>query len=354
MTTINFGQTVSLNEAATLIAVCPELRVHMESEPGIGKTAQLPIIAKKAGIRQSLYIDATQYSTGDGALPAINHDTKTSSFYINDRFGFHLNEPVVVLIDELPKASQSVQNELQTLLEEHPRFYGTPLPKGSIICSSGNLSGEGLGDKTKDHTLNRRTTVRVRKPTNEEWIHDYAVNAGVDGSVIAWARATPQAFASYLDEGQEDNHLIYNPRRPGRSFFSPRSAVKASHIIKRRREIGMNAMTCALIGTVGQQAAQDISAYVEYQNELPSWREIIENPRSVHVPTSAGAQSVLIFGAVQRVEIDTIDAAMEYIQRFDENWVATFCLSLAKSAKQAVGFNNVKYTKWLADNQDLL
>lgn len=354
MTNINFGQMVSLDECTTLIASCPEIKVHMESEPGIGKSSQLPVIAQKAGIDQWIYIDATQYSTGDGAMPAVNHDTRTSSFYINERFGFHTGKPVAIMIDELPKAMQSVQNELHTLLEEKPRFYGVPLPEGSIVCSSGNMSSDGVGDKTKDHTINRQTRVRVRKPTNEEWINNYAVRAGVDGSVIAWAKATPQAFASYLDEGQEDNHLIFNPRRAGRPFFSPRSAVKASHIIKRRREIGNNAMTCALIGTIGQQAAHDISAYVEYQNEIPSWADIIANPRSTHVPTSAGAQSVLIFGAVQRVNEQTIDPFMQYLDRFDTNWQATFCLALSKSDKQAVGFRNARYTKWVADNQDLL
>lgn len=354
MQTINFGQSVTLDEATTLIATCPEIKVHMVSEPGIGKSSQLPNIARKAGIDQSLYIDASQYSTGDGAMPAVNHDTRTSSFYINERFGFHTGKPVVIMVDELSKALPSVQNELHTLFEEKPRFYGVDLPESSIVCSSGNRAGEGVGDKTKDHTINRQTIVPVRKPSGEEWIHNFAVNAGVEGSVIAWVDKTPHAFASYLDEGQEDNHMIFNPRRPGRAFLSPRSAFKASHIIKRRREIGPNAMTCALIGTIGEQAARDLGAYIEFQNELPSWRDIIDNPRSTHVPSSAGASGVLVFGAVQRVDETTIDAFMQYLDRFDTNWQATFCLTLAKSAKQKVGFRNASYTKWLADNQDLL
>ena len=45
---------------------------------------------------------------------------------------------------------------------------------------------------------------------------------------------------------------------------------------------------------------------------------------------------------------------MQYLDRFDTNWQATFCLTLAKSAKQKIGFRNASYTKWLADNQDLL
>lgn len=354
MQSINFGQAMTFNECVDLIALCPEIRVHVEGEPGIGKSSMLPHIARKANIDQWLYIDATQYSTGDGAMPAVNHDTRTSSFYINERFGFHTGRPVVIMVDELSKAMQSVQNELHTLFEERPRFYGYDLPEGSIVTSSGNLSGDGVGDKVKDHTINRQTRVRQRKPTNEEWIHNYAVNAGVEGSLIAWADKTPHAFASYLDEGQEDNHMIFNPRRAGRSFFSPRSAVKASHIIKRRRELGANAMTCALIGTIGEQAARDIGAYIEFQNELPAWRDIVENPRSAHVPSSAGAAGVLVFGAVQRVDEATIDPFMQYLDRFDTNWQATFCLTLAKSAKQKIGFRNASYTKWLADNQDLL
>lgn len=354
MQPINFGKSVSLDECTTLIAACPQIKVHMVSEPGIGKSSQLPTIARKAGIDQYLYIDASQYSTGDGAMPAVNHDTRTSSFYINERFGFHTGKPVVIMVDELSKAMPSVQNELHTLFEEKPRFYGVDLPEGSIVCSSGNRAGENVGDKTKDHTINRQTIVPVRKPTAEEWTHNFAVNAGVEGSLIAWVDKVPETFASYLDEGQEDNLYIFNPRRAGRSFFSPRSAYKASHIIKQRREIGANAMTCALIGTIGEKAAMDLNAYIEFQNELPSWRDIIDNPRSTYVPSSAGAASVLVFGAVQRIDEQTIDPFMQYLDRFDTNWQATFCLTLAKSAKQKIGFRNASYTKWLADNQDLL
>jgi hypothetical protein len=113
-------------------------------------------------------------------------------------------------------------------------------------------------------------------------------------------------------------------------------------------------MVAALTGTIGQQGAHDLGAYIAFQNELPAWKEIIDNPKSAHVPSSAGASSVLIFGAVQRVEADTIDAFMQYLDRFDTNWQATFCLTLAKSAKQKIGFRNQSYTKWLGDNQDLL
>lgn len=354
-TTINFGSTVSFNECVNLIAACPEIRVHVEGEPGIGKSSMLEVIAAKAGISAFAYIDTPNLDIGDAAMPVLKHDTKTTGFYPNERFKLHTGEPVVIMLDEFSKGPQPVQNMLHPLLEEkNPRFGDIPLPAGSIVFTTGNLGVDGVGDSRKAHTIGRQTTVRMRKPTNDEWVDNYAVNAGVEGAIMAWVKRTPHTMASYLDEGQADNHYIYNPRRIGTAYVSPRSLSRASHIVRQRHILGPNAMTAALVGTIGEQGARDLGAFIEYQNELPTWEEIIGDPKQVRIPDSAGASAVLIFGAVTRVESDTIDAFMEYLDRFDTNWQATFCLSLAKSEKQMVGFRNAKYRDWVAANQDLL
>lgn len=355
MSVINFGSTLSFNETVSLISLCPEIRVHVEGEMGIGKSSMMAAISKKTGITRCAYIDTPNLDIGDVAMPVLKHDSKTTGYYPNERFGLHYGEPVIIMLDEFPKGADPVKNMLHPLLEEtNPRFGDIPLPPGSIVFTTGNLTTDGVGDNRKAHTINRQTTVRMRKPTAEEWIHNYAVDAGVDGSIIAWVDRTPHVLASYLDEGQADNHYIYNPRRPSKVYVSPRSLSRASHIVKRRRELGANAMTAALTGTIGEQAARDLGAYIDFQNELPAWKDIIENPRTANVPSSSGAAAVLVFGAVQRVEADTIEPFMQYLDRFDTNWQATFILALAKSAKQKIGFRNTKYTAWMADNQDLL
>jgi len=355
MTMINFGSTLSFTETVSLIALCPEIRVHVEGEMGIGKSSMISAISKRTGITRCAYIDTPNLDVGDTALPVIKHDTKTTGYYPNERFNLHLGEPVIIMLDEFPKGAAPVQNMLHPLLEEtNPRFGDIPLPPGSIVFTTGNLTTDGVGDNRKAHTINRQSTVRMRKPTSDEWINNYAIDAGIDGAIIAFAKEVPQLFASYLDDGQEDNHYIYNPRRPSKVYASPRSLSRASHIVKRRRELGANAMTAALIGTIGEQAARDLGAYIEHQNELPAWADIIANPKSARVPDSPGASAVLVFGAVQRVEADTIDAFMSYLDRFDTNWQATFCLALAKSSKQKVGFANASYRNWLSANQDLL
>lgn len=355
MATINFGSALSFNETVGLISECPEIRVHVEGEPGIGKSSMLNAISKRTGIASFAYIDTPSLDIGDAAMPVLKHDTKTTGFYPNERFKLHTGEPVIIMLDEFSKGPQPVQNMLHPLLEEtNPRFGDIPLPAGSIVFTTGNLTTDGVGDGRKAHTIGRQSKVRMRKPTSEEWIHNYAIDAGIEGSIIAWVDRTPQCMASYTDEGQEDNFYIFNPRRVGNAYVSPRSLSRATHIVRKRHIIGANAMTAALIGTIGEQGARDLGAFIEYQNELAPWADIIANPKSARVPDSAGASAVLIFGAVQRVAADTIDAFMQYLDRFDTNWQATFCLALAKSDKQKVGFRNAAYRDWVAANQDLL
>ena len=352
---INFGTMLGFTETADLIASCPEIRVHVEGETGIGKSSLIPAISRATGITRCAYIDVPRFDVGDAGMPVLDHEAKVTGFYPNAHFKLHENEPVIIMLDEFSKGAQPVQNMLHPLLEEsNPRLGDRPLPEGSIVFTTGNLSGEGLGDGRKSHTINRQSTVRMRKPNAEEWIHNYAVNAGVEGSIIAFVKEVPQVLASYLDGGQDDNPYIYNPRRPQSICATPRSLSRSTHIVRRRRTITRDALSAGLIGTIGEATARDLDAYIQFQNELSPWARIIEDPRGTPVPSSPGAVSVLVFGAVQKVEADTIDAFMQYLDRMDATWQATFCLALAKSSKQKVGFRNASYKRWLEDNQDLL
>jgi len=355
MQTINFGSALSFEETVKLIASCPEIRVHVQGEPGIGKSSMLPAIAKLAGITRWAYIDTPNLDIGDAAMPVLKHETKTTGYYPNERFQLHTGEPVAIMLDEFSKGAQPVQNMLHPLLEEtNPRFGDIPLPPGSIVFTTGNLGTDGVGDNRKAHTIGRQTTVRQRKPTSEEWINNYAIRAGVDDAIVAWVDKNPQVFASYLDEGQTENHYIFNPRKVGNAYCSPRTLSRASHIVKRRNVIGMNATLAALIGTIGEAGARDLETFMSHQDEMPKWDDIIADPKHTKTPTVAPACAMLVFGGVQRVTEETMVPFMEYLERMDPQWQATFITTLAKSEKQKVGFRSEAFKKWILANNDLL
>jgi hypothetical protein len=98
-----------------------------------------------------------------------------------------------------------------------------------------------------------------------------------------------------------------------------------------------------------------MQAFIEYQNQLPTWEAILKSPKTIDVPDSAGACAVLIFGAVSKVAKDNIASFMQYLERFEPEWQACFMIQCAKSpTKQSIAFSSREFAAWVGRNEDLL
>ena len=358
-TPLNFGKTVSLEQAAQIIARTPKNRFLIRGEPGIGKSTLLKRIGQIASeitgtSYLTAYCDVANMDLGDVAMPVIDHEAKVTRYYPSSRFRITEGRPVVIMLDEFTKGNDPVKNMLHPLLEvTQPRLGDLPLPEGCIVVMTGNLTSDGVGDNLKAHSRNRITNINIAKPTDEEWIN-WGMNNGIDSSVLAWVKAFPHSMASYTDGNQDDNLYIYNPKRQQACFVSPRSLELASNIIKNRAYIEDNTFVASLIGTIGEAAARDMEAYIAYQDELPAWENITKNPDTAPVPDSPGACSVLVFGAVTKVEKDTMTSFMKYLERLPSEWQAAFAVSIMKGPKQSVAMSNRAWTDWVRENNDIL
>ena len=358
MSEIKFGKSITLKQAANLIRTNPTTRFLLQGEPGIGKSSLLESIANSMGYEYA-YIDVPNMDLGDIAMPVIDHDTKTTRYYPNARFKIHLGKPLVIMLDEMTKGADPVINMLHPMLEKaNPRLGDIPLPtdgdRQTIVFLTGNLSTDGVGDKLKAHTRNRLGPVTISKPDAEQWI-EWAINKGIEPEVIAWVNRFPHAMASYTDAGQGDNPYIFNPKNSQKAFVSPRSLETASNIVRSRKDNDPETVIAALSGAVGESAARDMQAYIEFSDQLPTWEAMIDRPKTTAIPTSAGACAIVVFGAIARVDKTTIVPFMEYLQRFDAEWQAVFAINIAKTpSKQSIAFSCKAFADWVAKNHDLL
>lgn len=356
MSTINFGNTITLNQAAALIGSVPNNVFELSGEPGIGKSSLLAELGRMYPTHNIAYIDVPNMDLGDIAMPVVDHETKVTRYYPNARFRLTEGKPVIIMLDEFSKGADPVKNMLHPLLEvNNPRLGDVPLPEGSMVFTTGNLSGDSVGDNTKAHTANRLSRVHVRKPTAEEWL-GWAVSSGkIDGVVMAFVNQFPHVMASYLDDGQNDNPYIFNPRKQQRAYASPRSLERASNIIAQRDKFDADTLIAALSGTVGEATARDMEASIAYADQIPTWENITTNPKDAPVPSGAGACAVLVYSAINKVDKDTLPAFMQYLTRFEPEWQVVFGINLAKNpTKQAVGFSCAAFRDWLTANSDLL
>jgi hypothetical protein len=354
MAEVNFGKAVTLDQAVTLITTNPDTRFMLRGEPGIGKSWMLEVIASKLGYGHA-YIDVPNLDLGDIAMPVINHETKTTHYYPNARFGLHTGKPMVIMLDEFSKGADPVKHMLHPMLEKaNPRLGDIAIPKETIVFMTGNLATDGVGDTLKAHTRNRIVSVRVQKPDADQWI-SWAMNNDVVAEVIAWVSRYPHVLASYTDGAQADNPYIYNPKKSQDAFVSPRSLVTASNIVRTRHLNDADAVIAALTGAIGESGARDMQAYLEFSDQLPTWEQTIEHPMTTKIPTDPGACAIIVFGAIARVTRDSITPFMKYLERMSAEWQAVFAINIAKSdTKQEIAFSCKAFSDWVAKNQDLL
>ena len=355
MAEIKFGKTVTLRQAARLIFTNPEVRFLVRGEPGIGKSSLLEDVAAQAGCEYA-YIDVPNMDLGDIAMPVIDHVEKVTRYYPNARFGLHTGRPMAIMLDEFSKGMDAVKNMLHPMLEKkNPRLADKPITKGTYVFMTGNLSSDGVGDVVKAHSQNRVVEIVVQKPSAEEWI-EWAINKGtIEPEIIAWVNQYPHALASYTDAAQADNPYIYHPRRTQNGYVTPRSLETASNIVSTRSLNDTDAVIAALIGALGESAARDVQAYIEFSDQLPTWDATIRNPKTTTVPTSPAACAIVVFGAIARIDKTTITPFMEYLERFDAEWQAVFAINIAKApTKQSIAFSSKAFADWVAKNQDLL
>lgn len=354
MTTVTTRTTVTLQQAADLIAACPKNRFMLQGEPGIGKSAVIKLLKARTGYATA-YIDVPNMDLGDIAMPVIDKETKTTGYYPNARFQFHLGKPMIVMLDEFSKGADPVKNMLHPLLEvDNSRLGDIPSPAGSLLFLTGNLGSDGVGDSIKAHTKMRITVLEVSKPNYLEWL-EWAANNGIHPAVMAWVYRDPTLLASYRDGDQQGNPFIFFPNTVQGAVVTPRTLELVSNIVWVRDKFDHNALHAAMAGTVGEAAATSLAAFLVHQDSLPTRKEITENPLTARIPEDSGALAVLAYGAIEWVTKDTLPAFMHYIERADEEWQCIFCISMARNPrKQAMAFACKEFAAWVARNEDLL
>ena len=76
MSDINFTRRVNFTETVDLLLNCGHNSVHLQGEPGVGKTAIQDVLVERTGFRK-VYIDGPNTDVGQAGMPIPNHATRT-------------------------------------------------------------------------------------------------------------------------------------------------------------------------------------------------------------------------------------------------------------------------------------
>jgi hypothetical protein len=350
-------KSLSLQQTAELIAAVGDVQTILaQGEMGIGKSSILKMLKDNPKFKKHrfCYVDITTKDVGDFVVPKIRtvDGVDVCSFIPNEEFGMHfVDQPVVMMLDELGKAKGGVMNACLRLMQE--RSLGTyNLHPDSIVFATTNLAVEGIGDLVPPHARNRVTQVRVAKPNAEELMTHF-INKGVNPIVVATIREYPEMLASFEDyESPQQNMYINDPRDVRLAVVTPRSLEKAGYIVDRCAPLGKDILAHALKGTVGDKAMLNMLTMIDMDSQLADWDDIIKSPQTVAVPNNGAASCMLIAKAVQRIRKDSINAWMDFLPRMSKEAQGLFARSVMqdKCPTREVAATNPKFAKWAADN----
>lgn len=364
MTTQASLYDVSLMQAANMIRLNGARNTMLvQGHMGTGKSSLLKILAEMLPTHRPVYFDCTTKDLGDLMIPKIQEATEGAGdcvrFVPHEELGLHLDGPIILMIDEFGKANPAVKLGVLRLMLERAQA-GYRLHPDSIVFATTNLGGEGVGDLLPAHARNRITVVRMRKPTVEEHIEDYGIPYGMDPVIMAWEAENPQVFDSFENVANpDDNQFIFHPKATGRvSFVTPRSLEAASHWMKQRSHMSDHELTAALVGSIGQAAALNLSAYVKIADQLPTLDSIKQDPDNAKLPTNKTAVMMVVHRTLQTLERNWTDAWMRYMARLPREAQAMFANAVRRAAEKSNGINkrlievntNKRYQEWCMAN----
>lgn len=367
---------LSHNQVKNLIKTIGHKRtVLVEGPAGSSKTSIAYALAAEEPFKSKYYtpkpIDCTQLSDGSVWMPDIDRARGVSRELPNERFGVsdenHKGvdnaKPAVICLDEIAKTRQFIKDVLAPIVYER-RVGNYEFPEGSIVFGCTNLSEEGLGDMLQAHLRNRLTIVKMRPPTADEWLNDYAIPHGVNEIVAACAKQHPEVFECFMDyrtggskDGKKqaaENPYIFNPSNAAQTqFVTPRSLVAAADIVDTRHSMDMDTLECALAGTVGEAFAARITTMIQFGEQLPDFTLVMADPANAPLPSKPMACLIQVMQFLNRVKSrEHAEAAAIYVGRMREEFKSMFVASVCNNNQALFNFGmSAKFAAMLAAHQ---
>ena len=349
---------LNIDQVATAIRTGGNKRtVLVQGHMGTGKSSLLKMLADDLPTHTPCYFDCTTKDLGDITIPNIakmDDGAGYVTYLTNEELGAHLDEPIILDIDEYGKANPAVKNAMLLIMLER-KIGSYELHPDSLVFATTNLGAEGVGDLLPPHARNRITVITMRKPDNMEWI-EWGINNGIEHSLLGWCKDNPQLFAGFEDvKDPEENPYIYHPRDQRTAFVTPRSLEAASDWLKTREAYDDQTLTGLLMGTIGERGAMDLMAFVKLADQLPSLESIKKEPKEAKVPESAAGICMVVYRTLASLDKDWINAWMDYMVRLDKEAQGMFANGVRqpKYSKQSMVMTNKKFTDWAMANNYL-
>ena len=289
------------SEVAAALTCCIDARQPAITwgAPGIGKSQVTQQIGAKLG-RKVLDVRASLLDPVD--LRGIPNVRDGRTHWNAPAFLPADSTPSLILLDELNRAPVMTQNALfQLVLDRKLGEYSLPDTCEIVACC--NRESDGGGMVKMPQALGNRFTHLFMEPDLDDWCR-WAVAANVEPAVIAFLRFRPD--------------LLHQFSRTDRAFPTPRSWEFVSRITAKKPGNGIE--HALYVGSVGEGAAVEYSAFLRLFRELPNIDAILLNPATAQLPTQPSTMFAVSAALARRASVQNFARILEYVNRLPQEY----------------------------------
>ena len=243
----------------------------------------------------------------------------------------------IVFLDEFRQSNHDVQKPSAELLL-NGAVGDSKLPITWMVLAASNREKDRSGvQRELAFVANRRMEIKV-EPNLDAWV-DWAERRAIHWAAVAFAKHQPG--------------LIFGeavPEKPG-PFCTPRSFVKMSHMIG---ELPDEMFTEACAGLIGEGTAAQFVAFLRVVEQLPSFDEIIANPKKCRLPEKdrPDAQYATMQMIAHRVDDDSATPAFSYLKRMPKEFQVAGLKATLRRCPAVL--RSKDFSAWVRENKDLL
>jgi len=288
---------ISQIKDALKIAHKAGLSVFLKGSPGTAKTALVRQFAEESKMELiSIHAPLTDLLDIKGVISTSGNEAK---FLPLAMWPKHTDDPVIVLIDELPQCVPAIQNAFSQLLIDK-KMGDINLPEGSLVIATGNRKEDKAAThNVPSHVVNRVMHIEVDR-SNEDFFN-WALKNKIEPEIVAFGHFKPECVYNF------------DPRDNQNPYATYRSWEFASEILKAKP--AKELVGELLAGVVGKGVAAEFLAYRRMYKDLPDPAEILANPMATIVPQDPGTLYAVSTALAAAVGTATVDNYFKFMER---------------------------------------
>lgn len=304
-----------------LTAIRTGMRVLTKGAPGIGKTEIKESVAAEAGVDMiTMYPSVSEPVDYKGAPWVVVKDGEVIAEFVP--FGdlriiaeyAESGKTLLVFIDDLGQATQATQAAVMQLLDKYRKFPNI-IFWGATNRRSDRAGVTGILEPVKS----RFDTIVELRPNADDW-SEWAIDNDQPPELIAYIRnVRPELLHKFEPTADIEN--------------SPNCRTWAK-VGKKILPVGLegDVRFAAIVGAVGEHAAQDFESYLQLIAKAPSLDSIIAHPETAPIPDEASVMYAVTSGLAQRATKENFDQIATYIIRMHDEGLGDMCSYLVQDA----------------------